>query len=57
VLRHEDDTANAGNLRRVGQALAVIAGREGDDAPVPLFRGQLHDRVQRPAGFEGPRAL
>ena len=51
-LRHADDAAHAVFLRGMGQAAAMIAGRNADNAALLCRLGQGHDSVAGTAQFE-----
>jgi hypothetical protein len=57
LLGHADHRPHAEQVRSVGNRLAVIAGRGGDDTPPPLVRGQLADQVHPAADLEGAHRL
>jgi hypothetical protein len=50
-------SANTGQLRRVGEALSMIARGKGDHAAFALIGGQLQDGVERPARLECASSL
>ena len=52
LLGHADHGPHAEQVSRVRDRLAVIAGRGGDDAPVPFGRGELAEQVHAAADLE-----
>jgi hypothetical protein len=55
--RHDDGRRNAEQLRVIGDALGVIAGRCGNDAALPRVGRELQQRVARAAFLETAGAL
>ena len=53
AFRHGDHRRHAEQLAGIGDALAVIAGRGGDDAPPSLLRVEQRQPVERAARLEG----
>ena len=57
VRRHHDGRRDAEHPGRRGDALGVVAGREGDDAGAALRCVELHEAVVGSAELEGAGAL
>ena len=56
-LRHEHNTAHAGDLRGVGQTLAVVSCRKRNDSTLALLRREPEDRIEGAARLERPGPL